>query len=165
MLRRSRRISRRRIEQTRIPDITIRNSFPIWSCSVWGLPCLLHRCGSGALLPHLFTLTSAEAVAVCFLWHFPSSQLELALPDVIRHTALRSSDFPPSPRAAWANPAFARGRQPSDPASTDSYYMTRAGETWIQALIRRGYASFDCFSLRRRYDVFTKNSFALGSNI
>jgi len=30
---------------------------PIWSCSVWGLPCLLHYCRSGALLPHLFTLT------------------------------------------------------------------------------------------------------------
>ena len=32
-------------------------SFPIWSCSVWGLPCPLHRCRGGALLPHLFTLT------------------------------------------------------------------------------------------------------------
>jgi len=30
---------------------------PIWSCSVWGLPCRLHRCLRGALLPHLFTLT------------------------------------------------------------------------------------------------------------
>jgi len=30
---------------------------PIWSCSVWGLPCPLHYCGGGALLPHLFTLT------------------------------------------------------------------------------------------------------------
>jgi len=35
--------------------------------------------------------------AVCFLWHFPSSGLESALPDVIRHTALWSSDFPPRP--------------------------------------------------------------------
>jgi len=34
-------------------------SLPIWSCSVWGLPCPgLYRPG-GALLPHLFTLTSA----------------------------------------------------------------------------------------------------------
>jgi hypothetical protein len=32
--------------------------------------------------------------AVCFLWHFPSNRLEPAVPDVIRHTALRSSDFP-----------------------------------------------------------------------
>ena len=30
---------------------------PIWSCSVWGLPCLLRYRRSGALLPHLFTLT------------------------------------------------------------------------------------------------------------
>jgi len=32
-------------------------SFPIWSCSVWGLPCLRRYRRSGALLPHLFTLT------------------------------------------------------------------------------------------------------------
>ncbi len=38
--------------------------------------------------------------AVCFLWHFPSTDLEASLPDVIRHTALRSSDFPPAPRNA-----------------------------------------------------------------
>ena len=30
---------------------------PIWSCSVWGLPCPPHYWGGGALLPHLFTLT------------------------------------------------------------------------------------------------------------
>jgi len=34
-------------------------SLPIWSCSVWGLPCLLPYDRSGALLPHLFTLTPA----------------------------------------------------------------------------------------------------------
>ena len=34
-------------------------SLPIWSCSVWGLPCLLCYHSSGALLPHLFTLTPA----------------------------------------------------------------------------------------------------------
>jgi len=33
------------------------NSLPIWSCSVWGLPCPRHYCCGGALLPHLFTLT------------------------------------------------------------------------------------------------------------
>jgi hypothetical protein len=32
-------------------------SLPIWSCSVWGLPCPAHCCAGGALLPHLFTLT------------------------------------------------------------------------------------------------------------
>ena len=36
-----------------------RDSLPIWSCSVWGLPCPPHYCAGGALLPHLFTLTSA----------------------------------------------------------------------------------------------------------
>ena len=34
-------------------------SLPIWSCSVWGLPCRWHYCRRGALLPHLFTLTTA----------------------------------------------------------------------------------------------------------
>lgn len=34
-------------------------SLPIWSCSVWGLPCLSLYKLSGALLPHLFTLTPA----------------------------------------------------------------------------------------------------------
>jgi len=33
--------------------------------------------------------------AVCFLWHWPSPGLDAGVPDVIRHTALRSSDFPP----------------------------------------------------------------------
>ena len=32
---------------------------PIWSCSVWGLPCPRHCWSGGALLPHLFTLTPA----------------------------------------------------------------------------------------------------------
>jgi hypothetical protein len=35
------------------------NFLPIWSCSVWGLPCPQHYCRGGALLPHLFTLTPA----------------------------------------------------------------------------------------------------------
>src|SRR3984957_21136175 len=35
------------------------NFLPIWSCSVWGLPCPRHYCRGGALLPHLFTLTLA----------------------------------------------------------------------------------------------------------
>ncbi len=35
------------------------------------------------------------AEAVFSLWHWPSTGLETRIPDVIRHTALRSSDFPP----------------------------------------------------------------------
>jgi hypothetical protein len=41
--------------------------------------------------------THNDVEAVCFLWHFPSTGLDPGLPDVIRHTALRSSDFPPRP--------------------------------------------------------------------
>src|SRR5580658_5788749 len=54
-----------------------------------------------AFLPRRCALTapfhpylSLAAPAVYFLWHFPSNRLEPAVPDVIRHTALRSSDFP-----------------------------------------------------------------------
>ena len=36
---------------------------PIWSCSVWGLPCLRCHHRSGALLPHLFTLTASPTEA------------------------------------------------------------------------------------------------------
>jgi hypothetical protein len=39
--------------------------------------------------------TRQNSGAVCFLWHFPSNGLPPILPDVIRHTALWSSDFPP----------------------------------------------------------------------
>ena len=51
-----------------------RNSLPIWSCSVWGLPCPLHYCRGGALLPHLFTLTPALPTRryVCLLYTSPS---------------------------------------------------------------------------------------------
>ena len=53
------------------------------------------------------------AEAVSFLWHWPSMGLEAHVPDVIRHTALRSSDFPP-PEFAVAKP---RQRPPGPPAS------------------------------------------------
>ena len=66
-------------------------------------------------------------VAVFSLWHFPSGALqgtpthktracrgprERAIPDVIRHAALRSSDFPLSSRAAQATAC--RSREDSD---------------------------------------------------
>ena len=101
-----------RADAPRHPALGFGESLPIWSCSVWGLPCPLSYGSGGALLPHLFTLTPARkkhasfgmlnslaraqvAEAVCFLWHWPSARLEARIPDVIRHTALRSSDFPP----------------------------------------------------------------------
>jgi hypothetical protein len=40
--------------------------------------------------------------AVSSLWHFPSSDLDATVPDVIRHTALWSSDFPPVGQARQA---------------------------------------------------------------
>ncbi len=68
------------------------------------------------------------AMAVSSLWHWPSTGLDARVPDVIRHTALRSSDFPlpelrpkPAPAATarfsclrycsakWVLPPFAWG--------------------------------------------------------
>ena len=54
---------------------------------------LTRRC---ALTAPFHPYPGVAAEAVCFLWHFPSTGLESGVPDVIRHTALRSSDFPPS---------------------------------------------------------------------
>src|SRR5208337_424149 len=80
----------------------VRKSLPIWSCSVWGLPCPPHYCVGGALLPHLFTLTWAlrpGRYVFCGTFRRINPPLQrtqgwATLPDVIRHTALRSSDFP-----------------------------------------------------------------------
>src|SRR5699024_11879956 len=47
--------------------------------------------GAGALLPHRFTLTSLESVAVCFLWHLSRGSPRVA---VSNHPALWSQDFP-----------------------------------------------------------------------
>jgi len=50
------------------------------------------------------------AEAVSFLWHWPSTDLEARVPDVIRHTALRSSDFPPPAAPALAKTPAATAR-------------------------------------------------------
>ncbi len=69
----------------------------------FALPAALlrRRC---ALTAPFHPYLSLAARAVCFLWHFPSNdpahKSAGALPDVIRHTALRSSDFPPVSRRA-----------------------------------------------------------------
>ena len=44
------------------------------------------------------------AAAVYSLLHWPSRCLEASVPDVIRHTALRSSDFPPPPNTSRHKP-------------------------------------------------------------
>jgi hypothetical protein len=48
-----------------------------------------------------------KPAAVSSLWHWPSLSLDAQIPDVIRHTALRSSDFP-LPKRASASAATAR---------------------------------------------------------
>src|SRR5208283_5647070 len=55
-----------------------------------------------------FSPLPRRSEAVYFLWHFPSTALERRRPDVIRHAALWSSDFPLSARATWS------GRSPAE---------------------------------------------------
>jgi len=90
--------------------------FPIWSCSVRGLPCLGCHHPSGALLPHLFTLTSPLRRGGMFsvALSFPSPGL-----GVTQRTALGSSDFPPtrgrrsSGRLEQARPLYGSDAKPS----------------------------------------------------
>ena len=78
----------------------------------FALPAALlrRRC---ALTAPFHPYLSLAARAVCFLWHFPSNRLEPAVPDVIRHTALRSSDFPLS-----SSPQHAKSGRAGDPDAT-----------------------------------------------
>jgi len=55
-------------------------SLPIWSCSVWGLPCPRHYCRSGALLPHLFTLTPALEIPQRRLYPASRGNTGIAVP-------------------------------------------------------------------------------------
>ena len=52
---------------------------------------------------------SRNGLAVSSLWHWPSTGLEARIPDVIRHTTLRSSDFPP-PATRQCRPPAATAR-------------------------------------------------------
>jgi len=63
----------------------------------------------------------SSAVAVYFLWHWPSTGLKPGLPDVIRHTALWSSDFPPPASRGPARAGVHDRERPSDPAALFNY--------------------------------------------
>ena len=59
------------------------SSSPVWPCSGRGLPCESRHRDPGGLLHHPFTLTAAEAVAVCSLWHCLADHSGWALPTVL----------------------------------------------------------------------------------
>ncbi len=80
------------------------------------------------------------AEAVCFLWHWPSTGLDARVPDVIRHTALRSSDFPlPS------TPARAKASGSDRPVLLPVDSVARIMKPRI---VRKGLASNLCNSRR-----------------
>ena len=99
------------------------NSFPIWSCSVWGLPCPVHYCPGGALLPHLFTLTSGLRLGrYVFCGTFRRTDFNPFSRTLSGTLLYGVRTFLPLCRAAWQAPAFAERRRPSGPASANHYY-------------------------------------------
>jgi len=82
--------------------------FPIWSCSVRGLACHLPYGKRGALLPHLFTLTTTCTQRVRNRGGMFSVPLSFRSPwpGITRRTTLRSSDFPPRRPITWTNAAI-----------------------------------------------------------
>ena len=93
--------------------------------SITGRPVRSYRTFSP--LPHLLRDT-----AVSSLLHWPSMCLEAHIPDVIRHTTLRSPDFPPPPQA------HAQGGSDHPAACTSSVSRVRAGARNCYATVRSG---------------------------
>jgi len=74
------------------------------------------RPGEPGAFPVALSVTNdagGVAEAVFSLWHWPSLSLDAQIPDVIRHTALRSSDFPPPKHSRALRLAKLRQRPPS----------------------------------------------------
>ncbi len=70
------------------------------------LPQLLPAARCALTAPfHPYRKLHSRPAAVSSLWHLPSTGLETGIPDVIRHTALRSSDFPLPAEAGSDHPA------------------------------------------------------------
>ncbi len=85
-----------------------------------------------ALTPPFHPYLPLARGAVYFLLHWPSTRLDARLPDVIRHTALRSSDFPPPPGTRR------RGRQRSS-SRLHSFECSSGGRRGGRPpLVRRG---------------------------
>ena len=84
---------------------TSRVAVPIRFCSRCGLPCRFRCRTRGALLPHLFTLTSSEEEAVRSLWHCPWGRPRRTLSGTVCRW---SPDFPlpqPFDRSGSGRPA------------------------------------------------------------
>ena len=89
------------------------SSSPVWPCSGRGLPCGSRHRDPGGLLHHPFTLTAAEAVAVCSLWHCLADHSGWVLPTALpcgARTFLGASGEPPRrdrPADPFAAPSLA----------------------------------------------------------
>ena len=98
---------------------------------------LRRRC---ALTAPFHPYLSLAARAVCFLWHFPSNDPACTsagvLPDVIRHTALRSSDFPPVLRRATVRsgcqPVHYSAQDPAQAGSCSRMARSLTPPLWVR---------------------------------
>jgi len=84
---------------------TLPPTLPAERCALTA-PFHPYRTGRPGLRPSgQLRVPKHEHPAVSFLLHWPSMGFEAHVPDVIRHTALRSSDFPLPAGFACANPS------------------------------------------------------------
>jgi len=127
----------------------------------FALPAALlrRRC---ALTAPFHPYLSLAARAVCFLWHFPSNRLQPAVPDVIRHTALRSSDFPPVSRRATVRSGCQPIHYSRDAACrvSGSLQFTSAGRGRAPSV-----AFAHCTSLGARRNVYVSRAKPINNGI
>ena len=129
--RRRRRLCTRRWS-SRQRDGRPASRLPIWSCSAWGLPCLVpspdERCALTAPF-HPYPLSVEQAV--CSLWHFPSRHRASPLASM-QPVGVRT--FLPSSRAEreGRSPGALRRRLYSSALVRDGLRAGRAGRGWLQ---------------------------------
>ena len=97
------------------------SSSPVWPCSGRGLPCESRHRDPGGLLHRRFTLTEAEAAAVCSLWHCLADHSGWVLPTALPYGARTFLGAGNPPRGRPADP-FA---EPSLAAAPDDAVRVR----------------------------------------
>jgi len=115
------------------------NSLPIWSCSVWGLPCPRLYSRGGALLPHLFTLTCrlrGRRYFFCGTGRLPALKPE---------SRTLSGTLPCGVRTFLSRGACASRQRPPSPPARLSYQ--RRPPFWLPPLHCFGYCCNQAWTL------------------
>ena len=115
-----------------------RHSFPIWSCSGWGLPCHFCYQKRGALLPHPFTLTSRSwRSSLCCTGRRLAPPRRYLAPCPVEPGLSSSSKY-----LARFKPAIIQL------TARDSNRCANPGSTFIQLILRTGYWP-GCYLVKR----------------